>query len=66
MSLKTFTFYHKETGAFHTKVFKCSDHEGHEKDAADNAPAGHAHIEGQYDPRLHRFDLETKTVLDVD
>jgi hypothetical protein len=44
--MRTFHYYHAESGELHSKVFKCDASTPYgNKDAKANAPDGHLHIE---------------------
>jgi hypothetical protein len=61
--MRQFHFYHAETGLLHQSCVSINTPEA-EKVAALNCPEGHLPIEGELDPREHRIDVETKSVVD--
>jgi len=65
--LRTFHFYHRETGEFHSKKFCCDSGNPYgERDAAANAPDGHAHIEAHIvEPWKHRVDVSTGKLVSL-
>ena len=66
MSVRTFHYYHPDTGALHSRIFKCSGPYA-EKDAAANAPAGHHVLEAVIaHPWRMRVDVATGQVIPLE
>lgn len=58
--MKSYSFYHRETGVIHPKKFGTDD----TTQLAGNTPVDHAAIEGYHDHLSKRFDFEAKQVVE--
>lgn len=58
--MKSYSFYHAETGALHHKRFTTND----KTQLAANTPEDHEVIEGHHDHLSKRVDVETGEVID--
>jgi len=58
--MKTYSFYHAETGVLHPDVFFSTNPDT----LPANTPVGHVAIEGMVDALSQRFDLRSKQIVD--
>lgn len=58
--MKTYGFYHKETGVVHSNQFSSDD----DSQLVNNIPTDHVAIEGQLDSLSQRVDVATGQVVD--
>lgn len=58
--MNLYSFYHKESGALHPKLFGTDD----VTQVAGNTPADHFAIEGHHDHQSKRVDIKTKQVVE--
>ena len=65
MSLRTWSFHHKDTGLFNGANYS-SDHntDGRTASVAENTPADHVAVEGVFDYLSQRVDLASGQVVD--
>lgn len=62
--MKTYAFYHRETGEFHHIIVTCSSKAAVEQ----NTPPNHValeHIPGEIHPQRHRYDMQNEKVIEA-
>lgn len=62
--LRRFHFFDQNTGLIHAKHIALDVPSGHDAIAGKNAPAGHAVLEGTFDPLSQKVDTATGGVVD--
>jgi len=59
--MKTYTFYHRQTGVFAELVYRSTNPEPEK-----NTPPEHEAVEGFYHPHAHRMDISTGKIVRAD